>query len=86
MSATILDGKAIAEKLRAELAEQIAELSRPPRLVAIMAGGDEGTDSYARIQRRTAELLEEVRGLLTSLRGLAGSIRTMSTRKTTSVN
>jgi len=55
MSATILDGKAIAEKLRAELAEQIAELSRPPRLVAIMAGGDEGTDSYARIQRRTAE-------------------------------
>ena len=55
MSATILDGKVIAKKLRAELAEQIAELPRPPRLVAIVAGGDEGTDSYVRIQRKTAE-------------------------------
>lgn len=55
MSATILDGRAIAEKLRAELAGQIAALDRAPRLVAIMAGGDEGARSYARIQRKTAE-------------------------------
>ncbi|MCD6361819.1 MAG: bifunctional 5,10-methylenetetrahydrofolate dehydrogenase/5,10-methenyltetrahydrofolate cyclohydrolase [Armatimonadetes bacterium] len=54
MSATILDGKTIAKKLRAELAERIAALPRPPRLVAIMAGGDEGADSYVRIQRKTA--------------------------------
>jgi methylenetetrahydrofolate dehydrogenase (NADP+)/methenyltetrahydrofolate cyclohydrolase len=55
MSATILDGKAIAGELRADLAERIAVLDRPPNLVAIMAGDDPGASGYARIQRSTAK-------------------------------
>jgi len=55
MAATILDGRAIAQRLRAELAQQISHLPRPPRLVAITAGGDEGARAYARTQRKSAE-------------------------------
>jgi len=69
VSATILDGKAIAARLRAELAEQVSHLPRPPRLVAILAGADEGARAYARVQRRTAE---EV-GVQYELRELAGA-------------
>ena len=55
MSATILDGNAIAKGLRAELAEQIVDLSRSPKLAAIIAGDDPGAARYARIQRSTAK-------------------------------
>ncbi|MEA3403964.1 MAG: bifunctional 5,10-methylenetetrahydrofolate dehydrogenase/5,10-methenyltetrahydrofolate cyclohydrolase [Armatimonadota bacterium] len=55
MSAEILEGRPIAEAIRAELAAQIEEMERPPRLVAVMAGDDPGARAYARMQARACE-------------------------------
>ncbi len=68
MAATILDGKAVAKTLRAKLTEQIETLSRPPKLVAIMAGDDPGAAGYARIQSKTAKQV----GVQYDLREFAG--------------
>lgn len=46
MSATILDGNALAEKLRAELAADIAQLSYKPGLAAILVGDDPASHVY----------------------------------------
>lgn len=54
MSATILEGKPIAEAIRAELAQEVAAMDRPPRLVALMAGEDAGARAYAKMQARAA--------------------------------
>ena len=49
MSATILDGKAIAEKIRAEIAERVKALvdrGIQPGLAAVLVGEDEGSRMY----------------------------------------
>ncbi|MGC9319981.1 MAG: bifunctional 5,10-methylenetetrahydrofolate dehydrogenase/5,10-methenyltetrahydrofolate cyclohydrolase, partial [Armatimonadota bacterium] len=55
MSAEILEGTPVAEAIRAELAAQIEEMQRPPRLVAVMVGDDPGARAYARMQARACE-------------------------------
>jgi len=50
MTATILEGEPIAERMRAELKAEIERMERPPRLVAVMAGEDRGARAYARMQ------------------------------------
>lgn len=55
-SATIIDGTALAARVRAGLGERIARLrtsGRPPRLDAILARGDGGAELYAHRQATT---------------------------------
>jgi methylenetetrahydrofolate dehydrogenase (NADP+) / methenyltetrahydrofolate cyclohydrolase len=50
MRATIIDGKAIAARVRAEVARQVAELveetGRPPGLATVLVGGDPASAVY----------------------------------------
>jgi methylenetetrahydrofolate dehydrogenase (NADP+)/methenyltetrahydrofolate cyclohydrolase len=59
VTARIIDGKAIAEKVQAQIAEQTAELHRQsgvvPHLVAILVGDDPASASYVRGKKRACE-------------------------------
>ena len=58
MSAQIIDGKAIAAKIREEIKEEIENLKKKgtiPSLAAIQVGEDPGSAVYIRSQRRSCE-------------------------------
>lgn len=59
MSATIVDGKAVAAELRAELAAQVTEMtsagSLPPSLAVVLCGDDPASAIYVRNKGRAAE-------------------------------
>jgi methylenetetrahydrofolate dehydrogenase (NADP+)/methenyltetrahydrofolate cyclohydrolase len=59
VSARIIDGKAIAEQIRSELASRIVDvrsrLGRPPGLVIVLVGDDPASHVYVRNKLRTAE-------------------------------
>ena len=59
MSATIVDGKAVAAELRAELATQVSEMtsagSPPPSLAVVLCGDDPASAIYVRNKGRAAE-------------------------------
>ena len=59
MTARIIDGKSIAEKVQAEVAQQVAELRERsgivPHLVAILVGDDPASASYVRGKKRACE-------------------------------
>ncbi|HEV8000785.1 MAG TPA: bifunctional methylenetetrahydrofolate dehydrogenase/methenyltetrahydrofolate cyclohydrolase FolD [Planctomycetaceae bacterium] len=59
MTARIIDGKAIAAKVQAEVAQQTAELCEQsgvvPQLVAILVGDDPASASYVRGKKRACE-------------------------------
>jgi methylenetetrahydrofolate dehydrogenase (NADP+) / methenyltetrahydrofolate cyclohydrolase len=59
MPATILDGKALAEQLRAETAQQVAEFVRQtgvvPCLAAVLVGDDPPSQVYVRNKQRACE-------------------------------
>jgi len=55
--AQLLEGKLIAEKIKAELKSQIAALKRKPVLASILIGENAGSVSYANSQAKTAEAL-----------------------------
>ena len=58
MTATIIDGKAIAAGIRAEVkkeAEELTEAGWEPRLVSISVGNSAAAELYVRNQRRHAE-------------------------------
>jgi len=59
MTARIIDGKAIAEKIRGEIATQVAELKQQtncvPHLVAILVGDDPASAVYVRGKQRACE-------------------------------
>ncbi|MDP6444266.1 MAG: bifunctional 5,10-methylenetetrahydrofolate dehydrogenase/5,10-methenyltetrahydrofolate cyclohydrolase [Pirellulaceae bacterium] len=61
MTARILDGKAIAAEIRAELGEQIEVFSQQtevtPCLAAVLVGDDPASEVYVRSKRRTCEKL-----------------------------
>jgi methylenetetrahydrofolate dehydrogenase (NADP+)/methenyltetrahydrofolate cyclohydrolase len=46
MSAQILDGKAVAQKIKSEIASQVKRLKRQPGLGTILVGDDPGSVSY----------------------------------------
>jgi len=46
MSAQILDGKALAQKIKSEIATQVKSLARQPGLGTILVGDDPGSVSY----------------------------------------
>ncbi len=59
MTARIIDGKSIAEKVQAEVAAEVAELRQQsgviPHLVAILVGDDPASASYVRGKKRACE-------------------------------
>ena len=59
MTARIIDGKAIAEKIRGEIAAQVAEFRRQtdcvPHLAAILVGDDPASGVYVRGKQRACE-------------------------------
>lgn len=59
MSAQMLDGRALAKKIRAQVAERAAAFAtavgRPPVLVSLLVGDDAASLSYARSKARLAE-------------------------------
>ncbi|MCC6758877.1 MAG: bifunctional 5,10-methylenetetrahydrofolate dehydrogenase/5,10-methenyltetrahydrofolate cyclohydrolase, partial [Candidatus Omnitrophica bacterium] len=59
MSAAILDGKLLAQKLSEDLKAEIASLKsstqKSVRMVSVMAGDDKSALSYANSQKKTAE-------------------------------
>jgi methylenetetrahydrofolate dehydrogenase (NADP+) / methenyltetrahydrofolate cyclohydrolase len=61
MSAKILDGKVLAQKLLAELKAEVAALKvqtgKVPRFMNIVVGQDESANSYAKSQVRAAEII-----------------------------
>ena len=59
MSARLLEGAPIAERIKTELRAQILELkdTKPPKLVAVLVGDDAGAKYYARSQQKDCEEL-----------------------------
>jgi methylenetetrahydrofolate dehydrogenase (NADP+)/methenyltetrahydrofolate cyclohydrolase len=59
LSATILDGKALATKIEAELAEQVAEFiqnnAHEPTLAAVLVGDDPASGIYVKNKRAACE-------------------------------
>ena len=57
MSATLLEGGPLAEKIMSEVASAVAALpeNERPKLVAVMAGDNPGARAYARMQAKAAE-------------------------------
>jgi methylenetetrahydrofolate dehydrogenase (NADP+) / methenyltetrahydrofolate cyclohydrolase len=70
MTAKIIDGKAIAARMRRELAEQVAEFQRQsgvtPHLAAVLVGDDPASAVYVRNKQRACEQA----GLKSSLHNL----------------
>ena len=55
MSARVLDGKAVAQKVKGEVAEAIASLGYRPGLATVLVGDDPASHTYVRGKRRDAE-------------------------------
>jgi methylenetetrahydrofolate dehydrogenase (NADP+) / methenyltetrahydrofolate cyclohydrolase len=58
MSATIIDGEALAAKMNEKISSDAAELraaGRAPKLVAVMAGDNPASKMYARMQARSCD-------------------------------
>lgn len=77
MSAQIIDGKRIADKLLAEIRETVAQGirkgQRPPGLAVILIGGDPASAIYVRNKRKACEL--------TGVRSLAFDLPTATTQQ-----
>jgi methylenetetrahydrofolate dehydrogenase (NADP+) / methenyltetrahydrofolate cyclohydrolase len=50
-SARIIDGKAVAARVREQVAEQVARLPAPPGLATVLVGDDPGSAVYVRMKR-----------------------------------
>ncbi|MCG3178235.1 MAG: Bifunctional protein FolD protein [Phycisphaerae bacterium] len=57
MTAQIIDGKQIAERMRQQIAERVKGLARPPLLAAVIATDDAGAVMYAQSQQKKCEQL-----------------------------
>jgi methylenetetrahydrofolate dehydrogenase (NADP+)/methenyltetrahydrofolate cyclohydrolase len=55
VTATIIDGKAHAATVRAEVARDVAELGRPIGLATVLVGDDEASAIYVRMKRAACE-------------------------------
>ena len=55
MTATPIDGKAHAAKVRAEVARDVAELGRPIGLATVLVGDDPASAIYVRMKRAACE-------------------------------
>ncbi|MCB9662632.1 MAG: bifunctional methylenetetrahydrofolate dehydrogenase/methenyltetrahydrofolate cyclohydrolase FolD [Alphaproteobacteria bacterium] len=57
MSARLLDGKALAARVRGELADQVRGLARAPGLAVVLVGEDPASRVYVRNKARAAEAM-----------------------------
>src|SRR5229473_2248542 len=57
MTARLIDGKAVAKTIEAEVAEAIARLGFPPGLVAVRVGNDPASEVYVRSKAKKAREL-----------------------------
>ncbi len=55
MTATIMDGKAAAERIRANAKVEVARLKEKPGLAAILVGGNPASKVYVDIKRKTCD-------------------------------
>jgi methylenetetrahydrofolate dehydrogenase (NADP+)/methenyltetrahydrofolate cyclohydrolase len=55
--AKLLEGKVVAERIKAGLKEEIGGLSRKPVLASVMAGDNPGAEAYVRSQQKAAAIL-----------------------------
>ena len=59
MTATLLDGKSVAQEIRAELGSRVAavkqKLGRPPTLAIVLVGDDPASQVYVRSKLKTAQ-------------------------------
>jgi len=58
MSATVIDGKAVAEEITQQIAAEAADLAKagtPPRLIAVQVGEDPASKLYTDMQARQCE-------------------------------
>jgi methylenetetrahydrofolate dehydrogenase (NADP+) / methenyltetrahydrofolate cyclohydrolase len=51
MAARIIDGKAVAARVRERVAEEVASLPSPPGLATILVGDDPASQTYVRMKR-----------------------------------
>ena len=54
MTATILDGKAVAARVKEEVAAAVAEMPTPPGLATVLVGDDPASHAYVRGKRNDA--------------------------------
>lgn len=52
MSAILIDGKAVAQLIKAELREQVASLPTPPGLATVLVGDDPASQTYIRSKHK----------------------------------
>ncbi len=55
MTATIMDGKAVAEKIRAKIKAEVTNLKMKPGLAAILVGENPASKVYVDIKRKTCD-------------------------------
>jgi len=54
MAATRMDGRALAERIRAEVADEVSDLDRAPGLATVLVGDDAASDIYIRNKHKAA--------------------------------
>lgn len=57
MSAKLLEGKPIAEKIKEQIKQEIASLGKKPVLASIQVGENAGAEAYVKSQKKNAEAL-----------------------------
>lgn len=57
MSGRLLDGRVVAAKVRAEVAQRVPSLARPPGLAVVLVGQDPASQVYVRHKAKAAEAL-----------------------------
>jgi methylenetetrahydrofolate dehydrogenase (NADP+)/methenyltetrahydrofolate cyclohydrolase len=74
MTATLLDGKRLAQQIRSELAEEVVEFIQNngvvPCLAAVLVGEDPASEVYVRNKRKACEVV----GIESQLHRLAGDV------------
>ena len=83
MSARIIDGKAVAQRVKARVADEVASLDRKPGLATILVGGDPASAVYVRMKREDSaevgiESFHHEPGVDVPANELAGLIRSLN--------
>lgn len=55
MSAKLIEGQPVADRITDEVKQKVAQMSTPPKLVAVLASENPGAKYYARSQRKSCE-------------------------------
>jgi len=55
MSATLIEGQPVADRIKDEVKTKVAQMASPPKLAAVLASENPGAKFYARSQRKSCE-------------------------------